>query len=237
MGPSVSLWTGVRGVLGRRLLAAWLGVAILVSTSAAISEARTLPRPCPPPAAAVLAKHAAARVYLLRSHPVRGSVAERAWYGCLRGQPKHRLLAVYYGDVEDKAQLSLTMPSARGVWVAWIEDSSVFLPTSDPPCERQLTIHRTNLRTGRRAVLALPGYQSGDKAPCSDAALVTDLGLSPRGELGWIQNNPTPQVFAFATPAPLLLDPGPGIEPGSLGVEITIASWTRDGLERFARLP
>jgi hypothetical protein len=237
MGPSVSIWTGLRWVPRRRLLVACLGVAILVSASAAASEARTPHRPCPPPGAAVLAKHAAARVYLRRSHPVRGSVAERAWYGCLRGHPKHRLLAVYYGKVEDKAELSFTMPTARGLWGAWVEDSAVFLPTSDPPCERQLTIHRTNLRTGRRTELALPGYQPGNKAPCSDAAVVTDLALSPRGKLGWIQNNPTPQVFAFATPAPLLLDPGPGIEPRSLGVEITIASWKRDGLERFARLP
>jgi hypothetical protein len=237
MGSSVSIWPGLRGALGRRPLAAWLGVAILVSTSAAVSDARSLARPCPPPGTAVLAKHATARVYLHRSHRVRGSVAERAWYGCLRGQPKHRLLAVSYGDVEDKAKLSFRMASARGVWVAWVEDSAVFLPTSDPACERQLTIHRTNLRTGRRAELAPPGYQPGNRAPCSGAAVVTDLALSPRGMLGWIQNNPTPQVFGFTTPAPLLLDPGPGIEPRSLGVEITIASWTRDGLERFARLP
>jgi hypothetical protein len=68
------------------------------------------------------AKHASARVYALRSHPVGGSVAERAWFGCLRGERKHRLLAVSYGDVEDKAELSFTMPSARWVWVAWIEE-------------------------------------------------------------------------------------------------------------------
>lgn len=109
----------------------------LPSTSATASEA---PRPSPsspPPGAAVLAQHATARAYPLRSHPVRGSVAERAWFGCVRGQRKHPLLAVYYGDVEDKAELSLTMPRVRGVWAAWVEDWSVLLPTSDPPCERR----------------------------------------------------------------------------------------------------
>jgi hypothetical protein len=231
------MWTSLSGAPSGRLLAVWIGMAMLLSTLATASEARPAPRPCPPRGAAVLARHDTARVYLLRSHPVRGSVAERAWFGCLRGQRRHRLLAVYYGDVEEKGELSLTMPSARGLWAAWVEDSAVFLPGSDPPCERRLTIHRANLRTGRRAALALPGHQPGNNAPCSDAAVVTDLALSPRGKLAWIQNNPTPQVFAFDTPAPRLLDPGPGIDPRSLGVEITIASWTRDGLERFARLP
>jgi hypothetical protein len=234
---NLGMWSHLLSAPRRGWLAASLGIAILLPSPAGASEVPKPPRPCPPPGAAVLAKDASARVYVLRSHPVGGSVAERAWFGCLRGERRHRLLAVYYGDVEDKAELSFTMPRPRGVWVAWVEDSAVFLPTSDPPCERRLTIHRTNLRTGRRTELALPGYQPGNKAPCSDAAIVTDLALSPRGKLGWIQNNPTPQIFAFATPAPLLLDPGPGIEPRSLGVEITIASWTRDGLERFARLP
>lgn len=210
---------------------------MLLSTLATASEARPVQRRCPPPGAAVLAKDSTARVYLLRSHPVRGSVAERAWFGCLRGQRKHRLLAVYYGDVEEKAELSVTMPSARGVWAAWVEDGAVFLPGSDPPCERQLTIHRTNLRTGRRTALALPGYQPGTKAACSGAPVITDLALSPRGKIGWIQNTPNPQVLAFDTPAPRLLDPGPGIDPMSLGVETTIAYWTRDGSEVFARLP
>jgi hypothetical protein len=236
MRPGLGIWTRPRSAPKRCLLAFCLGVALLLSTLATASDARSAPRSCPPAGATVLAKHAIARVYLLRSHPVRGSVAERAWYGCLRGQRRHRLLAVHYGDVEHKAELSFTMPSARGVWAAWVEDSAVFLPGSDPPCERRLTIHRINLRTGQRAALALPGYQPGN-APCSGAAVVTDLALSPRGRLGWIQNNPTPRVFAFDPSAPRLLDPGPGIDPRSLRVEITIASWTRDGLERFGRLP
>jgi hypothetical protein len=237
MRPSAGLWRGVRCAPERRVLAVWLGVALLLSTLASPSVARSAPRACPPAGGTVVAKHAIARVYLLRSHPVRGSVAERAWFGCLRGERGHRLLAVHYGDVEDKAELSLTMPAVRGVWAAWVEDSAVFLPGSDPPCERRLTIHRANLRTGGRAALALPGYQPANNAPCSGAMVVSDLALSPRGKLGWIQNNPTPQVFAFDPSAPRLLDPGPGIDPSSLRVEITIASWTRDGLERFARLP
>jgi hypothetical protein len=238
MSPSLNIWIRAsRSVPCRRLLAAGLGMAMLLSTSATASEALRPTLPCPPPGVAVLAKNATARVYLVRSRPVRGSMAERAWFGCLRGQRKHRLLAAYYGDVEDKAELSLTMPSVRGVWAAWVEDWAVLLPTSDPPCERRLTIHRANLRTGRRTALPLPGYQPGNKAACSGVPVVTDLALSPRGKIGWIQNTPAPQVFAFDTPAPRLLDPGPGIDTRSLGVETTIAYWTRDGLERFARLP
>ena len=42
---------------------------------------------------------------------------------------------------------------------------------------------------------------------------------------------------AFDERAPRLLDAGPEIDPTSLGVEITIAYWTRDRQERFARLP
>jgi hypothetical protein len=235
--PSLTIWTrGPSSVSYRRLLAAGLAVATLLSVSATPSEAGTPSLPCPPSGAAVLAKHATARVYLLKSHPVRGSVAERAWYGCLRGQRKHRLLAVYHGDDEEKGELRLTMPSARGVWAAWVEDWAVFLPTSSPPCERQLTIHRANLRTGRRDELVLPRYQPGNKAACSGAPVITDLALSPRGRIAWIQATPMLQVFAFDTPAPGLLDPGPGIDPKSLGVETTIAYWTRDGVERFARL-
>jgi hypothetical protein len=238
MSPSPAVWTGLRGARKPRLLAVCLAVALLLSAAATAPDARSAPRACSAGlGGTVLARHAMARVYLLRSHPVRGSVAERAWYGCLRGQRGHRLLAVDYGDVEEKAELSLTMPRVRGVWAAWVEDSAVFLPGRDPPCERRLTITRANLRTGRRAALALPGYQPGNNAPCSGAMVVTDLALSPHGKLGWIQNNHTPQVFAFDPSAPRLLDPGPGIDPSSLRVEITIASWTRDGLERFARLP
>jgi hypothetical protein len=237
MRPGPGMRTEMCSAPNRRLLAVWLAAALLLSTMATAPDARSAPPSCPPAGGTVLAKHTIARVYLLRSHPVRGSVAERAWFGCLRGQRRHRLLAVYYGDVEEKAELSVTMPRVRGVWAAWVEDSAVFLPGGDPPCERRLSIHRMNLRTGRRAALALPGYHSDDNAPCSDAAIVTDLALSPRGKLGWIQNNPTAQVFAFDTSAPRLLDSGPGIDPVSLRVEITIASWMRDGFERFARLP
>ena len=220
-----------------RLLAIGLGLAVALSSSAAATGAPTVARRCPPRGAAVLAGHAHARIYLLRSHPVRGTVAERAWYGCLRGRRKHRLLAVYYGDVEEKGELSVALPRVRGVWAAWVEDSAVFLPGTDPPCERRLTIHRTNLRTGRRTALTLPGYQPGGRATCSTAEVVTDLALSPRGKLAWIQSDPTPQVFAFNARTPRLLDAGAGIELTSLGVEMTIAYWTRDGEERFARLP
>jgi hypothetical protein len=227
-----------RHVSGGHTIAGLVGLAALLLAPAPPSaEARERPRACPPPGATVVAGHASARVYLLRSHPVRGAVAQRAWFGCLRGEPRRRLLAVAYGDAEDKAELSFSLPRARHVWAAWVEDSAVFLPTTDPSCERQLTINRVNLRTGRLTALALPGYLPGSRAPCSGTPVITDLALSPRGKLAWIQNTLAPQVFALDAPAARLLDPGPGSDPTSLGVETTIAYWRRDGEERFARLP
>ncbi len=156
--------------------------------------------------------------------------SETTLYSCRRTTGRRvRLATARDEDVDSYGSVLFNSVRLRGNYVAWATSvTDVSCKASCPPgyqATKEL-IRLYNARSrGRRTV---EGY------PLS-AALV----LSERGGVAWASRDgdagPVEIRASARSGDNRVLDSG-SIDPASLAIEITIISWTRDGMERFARL-
>jgi len=154
-------------------------------------------------------------------------VVERL-YGCLSANGRKQLLAESSDDDYvtssgyDDVQLA-------GRYVAWHSSATdvsckADCPPGYNPTRDGVDVYDLRRRRTVRSSVAV-GYIS------------LSLALTQRGALAWLSTGtPGPQQLNVADRSGLrVLDTG-AIPVGSLSAEISIISWMRDGVERFARL-
>jgi hypothetical protein len=151
---------------------------------------------------------------------------EKRLYVCRRSTGRRRLLARRYEDITESA--SYANVRLAGSYVAWSYSETdigckAACPPDYEPTRRGIAVQDS--RGGRRRVL--PGA----------VPVGNDLVLGRSGAVAWITDVPSGgrEVRAFDRRGQLVLDRG-AISARSLRIEITIVSWVRDGVERFARL-
>jgi hypothetical protein len=164
---------------------------------------------------------------LVRVYTVRRSGAT-ALYACRRSTGRRVRLASAF---DDDLYTTATFNSVRlkGYYVAWASSfTDVSCKADCPPGYQPLTESIRIYNVRRRRSRAVAGY------PFSRA-----LVLSKRGAVAWASRSgatgPVEIRASVRAGDNRALDSG-NIDPKSLAIEITIISWTRDGLERFARL-
>ena len=142
-------------------------------------------------------------------------------YGCLRSVGRPVKLAKATDDLDSGTAFADVRLSGR--YAAWRETSTdVSCKAACPPGYDATAeaVKVYDLRR-RRTVRSVP-------AGVTDHALV----LTQRGGVAWLSEN---ELFAADRSGTRRLDTG-AINAGSLRAEISIVSWLRDGVERFARL-
>lgn len=196
--------------------------ALIAAMCAPLAQAAKRAPSCSQAGSKTVVKNRLVRVYTLKRSDVTGL------YSCRRSTGRRARLATAF---DDGLVTSATFNSVRlkGHYVAWATSATdVSCKASCPPGYQPTMefIRVYNVRSrGRRTV---DGY------PLSRA-----LVLSERGGVAWASRDgdtgPVEIRASARSGDNRVLDRG-SIDPGSLAIEITIISWTRDGLERFARL-
>ena len=151
-----------------------------------------------------------------------------AMYGCRRSNGRRTLLAEASDDeyTTSDAYAHVRLKGGKAAWVETATDVSckADCPPGYDPSRTSIVVHDVIARKVR-SVSAEP----------LDGALV----LSERGGVAWAASGSGAGVVDIHASVrgreDRVLDSG-AIDPDSLAVEITIASWIRDGVERFARL-
>ena len=165
-----------------------------------------------------------ARAYTAK-RSVNGSPSKRL-YGCWKATGRRITLADAF---EDGYTTSATFSDVRlaGRYVAWYGTATDVSCKASCPPDYVATKSRVNSWDLRRR-----------KRVRSADATVTSPGLvlTERAGLAWVEGSgPSSQVRAADSSGTRVLDTG-AIAPASLRAEISIVSWVRDGVERFARL-
>lgn len=172
-------------------------------------------------AGSTIAQNSLVRVYRLARPEYTGL------YSCRRSTGTRVRLARSFDDVYTEASFSSVR--LRGYYVAWADSSydiscKDLCPPGYEPTKESIKLY--NIRTrGSRTVAGYP----------IKGALVLGKG----GAIAWASRSAgTGQIeirFSVRPGDNRILDSG-NIPPGSLAIDTTIISWTRDGVERFARL-
>lgn len=198
-----------------------LAVAI-AAISAPVAQAAERRPTCQRAHSKTVAQNRVVRVYKIRRSGV------TALYACRRSTGRRVRLARAF---DDDVTTSATFKSVRlsGYYVAWAStftdvSCKAQCPPGYEPTTRSIKLYNVRRRRSR----TVAGY------PLSRA-----LVLSHRGGVAWAsQSDPTRPVEIRASVRRgdnRLIDRG-NIPPRSLAIDITIISWMRDGVERFARL-
>jgi hypothetical protein len=148
-------------------------------------------------------------------------------YACRRSNGRAVRLATRTDELETSSDFSNVRLAGR--FVAWVSsDTDLSCKAQCPPgyvaTRTAIQVFDVRLRR-RRAVAASP----------SGRALV----LSRNGGVAWATQaaaGGTTEVRGSVRAGDDRLFDSGAIDPASLGIEITIVSWVRDGVERFARL-
>jgi hypothetical protein len=160
---------------------------------------------------ATLASSRLARVFLVDRD------GDRSLYGCMRSDGRLQLLATWYScgcSTGDDPDPSVRLRARRFVELTEYESCG---PQPAPDCGGEATTLR-DLRSRHEAAV--------------QGALV-QVVAGPAGAFAFSDGR---VVLVAGDGIALVLDPGPGVEPGSLAFARTRLYWTRDGLPRSAPL-
>jgi hypothetical protein len=202
----------------RRLALPAALVAVLVAVLPATAEAAARPT-CNREGSKTLAKNGFARVYELGSK----------LYGCRRVTGKRVLLYEAYDD-DYVSSASYGQVRLNGRFVAWTWQTydiscKAACPPGYNPTNSGISVLDLRRRRGRTVTPAEPAGRA--------------LVVSRNGALAWLTRDsgggPVELHVSLRLSEDRVIDSG-NIDPGSLRVELTIISWRRDGVERFARL-
>ena len=212
----------------RRVTALVLGTLIAAAAAAPAEGAKHKPQPsCAKKGSKTLLRSHDARVFTARGQSAGGDPST-VLYGCLTSAGRKIELSERF---DDGYYVSETFSSVRlaGRYVAWhatTTDSACSKYAQCPPGYQptRSTLHVYDLKR-RRSVRVISGQ-------------VRDPGvvLVRNGGVAWLSPATSgSQLNAADSTGQRVLDAG-AIAPGSLHAEISIISWVRDGIERFARL-
>jgi hypothetical protein len=211
-----------------RFLPAVVVLAAVLATAGAGAAASAPPadsaaakRPaCKPKGSRTLAQSRFARVFQKD-----GSVL-----ACVRATGK-RVLLSEPDDGDFYTEEYFGKVALAGAFVAWTSE------TLDLSCKAACPPGYDTTAMRRLGVLNLRRRRSRVLTP--DATVVGAPALSRTGRVAWAsrENDSAPVVIhgSARRRQDRVLDSG-AIAPRSLGIELTIVSWVRDGVERFARL-
>jgi len=145
-------------------------------------------------------------------------------YGCLRSVGRPVELAEETDDLDSTSTFGDVRLSGR--YAAWRETST----STDDSCRADCPSSGFDGTTESVSVYDLRRRRT--VRTVSDGVTDHALVLTRRGGVAWLSGN---DLFAADRSGQRLLDTG-AIKPRSLRAEISIVSWVRDGVERFARL-
>ncbi len=177
---------------------------------------------CARPGSHTVLATAAVRVYELRRS------AATTLHGCRRSTGRRMLLDTKGGDgyTTDDTYDRVRIAGDHVAWVSTVTDQSCKAdcpPGFGTPRVRIAVADLASRRT--RSLAATPIGRA--------------IVLSREGGVAWAQQGSAPGVVEIRASArrgsERVVDSG-AVEPASLAIEITIISWVRDGVERFARL-
>jgi len=198
--------------------------AAIAAMCAPVAQAAKRGASCARAGSKTVVKNRLVRVYEVKRSNATGL------YSCRRATGRRvRLATALDEDVDPYGSVVFNSVRLRGNYVAWatsVTDASC--KASCPPGYQATkeSIRLYNVRSRRRRTVV--GYP-----------LSTALVLSERGGVAWASRDgdtgPVEIRASARSGENRVLDKG-NIDPASLAIEITIISWTRDGLERFARL-
>ena len=198
--------------------------ALIAAMSAPLAQAAKRAPSCSKAGSKTVVKNRLVRVYTVKRSSATGL------YSCRRSTGRRvRLATAFDENVDPYGAVLFNSVRLRGNYVAWatsVTDASC--KASCPPGYQATkeSIRLYNVRSrGRRTVDGYPLFRA--------------LVLSERGGVAWASRDgdtgPVEIRASARSGDNRMLDSG-NIDPGSLAIEVTIISWTRDGLERFARL-
>lgn len=205
-----------------RLIAVVLGLAVaLVGSVPAEASTHKAKPACAKKGSKTVASSRAARVFAT------GTKESGRLYGCWKANGRRVRLATRASELEASSGFSDVRLVGR--YVAWFADATDLTCAKYQQCPPGYSnysgaVHVYDLRARRTVRTA--------------AGIVTSpgLALTQRGAVAWISGSgPTAEVHAADGAGTRTLDTG-AIAPASLKAEISIVSWVRDGVERFARL-
>ena len=206
--------------MGTKLLAVTVVfTALLLGASSADAAKRKATPSCAKKGSKTVLRAPGVRVFTL---PGRGDVQERL-YGCLAADGRKQLLTE---SADDGYVTSSGFDDVRlaGHHVAWHSHATDVSCKADCPpgynatSQSVIAYDLRRRRVARRSIVA--GYTD------------SSLALTQRGGLAWLSGT---QLLAADRAGTRVLDTGT-IAPSSVRAEISIVSWVRDGIERFARL-
>ena len=195
--------------------------ALLTALLAAVpATAEAAARPsCKRAGSKTVAKNAFARIYEVGSK----------LYGCRRATGRRALL---YESYDDELTSSAFYGNVRlnGRFVAWS------WATYDISCKADCPPDYNPQNSGV-SVFDLRRRRGRSVSPTTPVGRALVVGRN--GALAWLTQSseagPRSLHVSLRLADDRVIDSG-NIDPGSLAVELTIISWTRDGVERFARL-
>jgi len=207
--------------MGTRVVTAGaLSMVVALGAAAPADAAKRRPKPsCSAKGSETVARGSGVRVFTL---PGKGDVVQRL-YGCVAANGRKQLLTE---SSDDQYVTSSGFGDVRlsGRYVAWHSSATDVSCKADCPAGYDATsesviVHDlVRRRTARRAVVATYTARS--------------LVLTQRGAVAWLSGD---KLLAADRRGTRVLDTGT-IAPSSVRAEISIVSWLRDGVERFARL-
>jgi hypothetical protein len=183
---------------------------------------------CTKKGAHTVARSREARLFTVRGRDAEGDPASTL-YGCLLrgGHPKRLAFSGTSDTYTGTRFASVRLAGRYAAWYSLSSDDGCAKYSLCPPgydgTSRAIDIFDLKRRRALRTVVV-----SGD---------LLALALTQTGGVAWITaaGAGANQVTAVDAAGQRVLDTG-GIAPGSLNAEISIVSWVRDGVERFARL-
>ncbi len=197
-----------------------LALAMLMATASPAEAAKRPSKPtCAKKGSKTVARSRDARVFTAPAKDGEGN-SGKGLYGCLTINGVKRKLAVS-GDEDLYSSSSFDHVRLAAHYVAWSQSSTDVSCKADCPpgyVPTRYTVRRYDLR--RRRLRSLP-------ADAPSAVAVTQ-----RGGVAWLSAD---RLWAADRDGTRVLDTGM-IAASSLAAEISIVSWVRGGVERFARL-
>lgn len=198
------------------ILLASLALAAALAPASASAAVRPAAAPsCAAKGSATVARSGLARVYV---RGARGDADQHELVGCLLGSGRRTLLDSWFSCDCSRGDESDPQVVLRGALVAVNRYSC---PPGPELGSCTGAVRSVDLRTRR----TLRRGNSG--------GYLSELALGPRGALAFVRGS---ALVASDAAGERVLDPGPGIEPGSLAFAGSLLYWTRDGAARSARL-
>ncbi len=200
-----------------------LGVLVLSLMSAPVGDAKTRRHPARCAVAGSKTVAASARIRVFKAVSKRDDLP--SFYGCLYSRNNRIRLSV---ETDGTSTFRMRLLTLAGTYVAFAESQ-----TSDEIGDRPDQVIAVNLATGaRRTIRTGPNVAAQPPLP-----RVSDLVLTRSGSLAWIvalEGRNEVHRRDIGASADTVLDSGPEVQEGSLGLARSLIYWTKGGLAASA---